>query len=67
MLIALRGTSILESEMMTRDQMRGTTPWTRDSIELAIPARATDVEIGAMLQGVGTMWIDDFELEVVDR
>jgi len=67
MLIALRGTSILESEMMTRDQVRGTTPWTKRSIELAIPKQATHVEIGAMLQGVGTMWVDDFELEVLDR
>lgn len=67
MLIAVRGSSILESDLMNKRQIRGTTPWTRYSIELAIPARATGVEIGAMLQGTGTVWIDDFELEVVKQ
>jgi hypothetical protein len=66
-LIAVRGSSILESELMRKSQIRGTTPWTRYSIELAIPASATGVEIGAMLQGEGTLWIDDVELEVVKQ
>jgi len=67
LLIAVRGSSILESELMKKRQIRGTTPWTRYSIELAIPARATGVEIGVMHQGTGTVWIDDFELEVVKQ
>lgn len=67
LLIAVRGSSILESELMKKRQIRGTTPWTRYSIELAIPARATGVEIGVMHQGTGTVWIDDLELEVVKQ
>jgi len=67
LLIAVRGSSILESELMKKRQIRGTTPWTHYSIELAIPARATGVEIGVMHQGTGTVWIDDLELEVVKQ
>lgn len=66
MLIALRGSSILESELMQRSQVRGTTPWTQRSIELSIPKQANNIEIGAMLQGPGTVWIDEVKLEVVD-
>jgi hypothetical protein len=65
-IIAVQGSSILESEMMRGSKLRGTTPWKRYTIELAIPARATGVEVGAMLQGGGTVWIDDLELEVVE-
>jgi hypothetical protein len=40
-----------------------TTPWTRYSVRLAIPAGSTSVvEIGAMLQGGGTLWVDDVAL-----
>jgi len=40
-----------------------TTPWKRYSVRLAIPANSTSVvEIGAMLQGGGTLWVDDVEL-----
>lgn len=65
-LVAVQGSAILESEMMRGSKLRGTTPWTRHTIELAIPARATGVEVGAMLQGGGTAWIDDLELEIVE-
>jgi len=40
-----------------------TTPWKRYSVRLAIPANSTSVvEIGVMLQGGGTLWVDDVEL-----
>jgi hypothetical protein len=42
--------------------VKGTTGWTRYTITLAIPERAERVEIGAMLQGKGSLWLDDVEL-----
>ena len=33
-------------------------------ITLAIPAAADEIELGAMMQGKGTAWLDDVELHV---
>jgi hypothetical protein len=40
----------------------GTRDWKRYSVRLAIPRSTSVVEIGAMLQGDGTLWLDDAEL-----
>lgn len=37
---------------------KGTTPWTRYDIELAVPAEAQAVYFGALLAGDGTAWVD---------
>jgi len=66
-LTAMRGSSILAWEFMKRDRLRGTSDWQRVSIELALPARTTRLEAGATLEGAGTAWVDDFELEIVER
>lgn len=66
-LTAMRGSSILAHEFMKRDRLRGTNDWKRVSIELALPARTTRLEVGATLEGAGTAWVDDFELEIVER
>lgn len=66
-LTAMRGSSILAWEFMKRARLRGTTDWQRVSIELALPARTTRLEAGATLEGAGTAWVDDFELEIVER
>lgn len=66
-LMALRGSSFLAHEFMKKSRVRGTTDWTRYTIELALPPATTRLEIGATLEGGGTTWIDDFELEVVER
>lgn len=65
-LTAMRGSSIIAYEFMKRSRVRGTRDWTRVSIDLALPARTTRIELGAMLEGDGTVWVDDFELEVLD-
>ena len=64
-LMALRGSSFLAHEFMKRSRIRGTTDWTRYTIELKVPPATTRLELGAMLEGAGTIWIDDFELEVL--
>ncbi|MEO8484717.1 MAG: hypothetical protein ABI585_00120 [Betaproteobacteria bacterium] len=66
-LMALRGSSFLAHEFMKRSRIHGTNDWTRYTIELAVPAATTRLELGAMLEGAGTVWVDDFEFEVVDR
>ena len=66
-LTAMRGSSILAWEFMKRDRLRGTSDWQRVSIELALPARTTRLEAGATLEGAGTAWVDDFELEIIER
>ena len=66
-LMALRGSSFLAHEFMQKRRAQGTTDWTRYSIELALPPGTNRLEAGATLEGGGTMWVDDFELEVVER
>lgn len=43
---------------------RGTTPWTRYSFEVDVPAEAAEVAFGAILQGNGTAWFDDIKVEI---
>ena len=66
-LSALRGSSFLAHDHMKNARVQGTTDWKRYSIELAVPPRTDRLELGATLEGDGTMWIDDVEFEVVDR
>lgn len=66
-LLALRGSTYLAHEAMKTSRVHGTTDWKLYTIELALPPAATRLEIGATLEGGGTLWVDDFELEVVER
>jgi len=65
-LAAMRGGSFLAHDFMTRSRVRGTTDWQRYSIELKLPPATTRLELGAMLEGAGTLWVDDFEMETVE-
>jgi hypothetical protein len=44
---------------------KGTRGWQRYAISLPVPPGTERAEIGAMLQGKGTLWLDDVELEFV--
>ncbi len=66
-LTAMRGSSIIAHEFMKKSRLRGTGDWKRASIELALPARTTRLEAGATLEGDDTVWVDDFEFEVIER
>ena len=61
---AMQGGATVAHNHMKDAAVKGTTDWRRYEITLAIPAAATQVEIGAMLHGPGTMWLDDVELTV---
>ncbi|HEY8243754.1 MAG: hypothetical protein ACHQJ7_10780 [Vicinamibacteria bacterium] len=65
-LSALRGSSFIAHEHMKKTRVRGTTDWKRYTIELKLPPATTRLELGATLEGAGTVWVDDFELEVVE-
>jgi hypothetical protein len=65
-LAALRGGAFLAHDFMSRSRVRGTTDWQRYTVELKLPPATTRLELGAMLEGAGTLWVDDFELEVVE-
>ncbi|MEP6621585.1 MAG: hypothetical protein ABJE47_19820 [bacterium] len=45
--------------------LSGTTDWHEASVVLDVPTNALGIVIGAMLQGGGTLFIDDIKLEVV--
>ena len=52
------------NNFMADAAVKGTTGWKRYTITLPVPSNAELVEIGAMMQGKGTLWLDDVELEV---
>ncbi len=44
----------------------GTSGWSRIAVEFVVPAAANLFEVGAILEGPGTLWIDDARLEVLE-
>jgi len=61
-ILALGNGATLANNFMAASAVKGTTPWTRYTITLAIPPRTDRVEVGAMLHGKGSLWLDDVEL-----
>lgn len=58
-----------ESDSLAFDNMsgrgaRGTTPWTRYQIELAVPAGARGIYFGVLHPGDGTAWFDGLSVEI---
>lgn len=43
----------------------GSTTWRRVELPMEIPADAAQMELGIRLQGEGTLWADDFSIEVL--
>jgi hypothetical protein len=54
----------LANNFMSDAPVKGTTAWKRYSITLPVSANAEFIEVGAMMQGKGTLWLDDVELSV---
>lgn len=48
-----------------RSYLGGTMEWTPVLVELAVPANASTILVGALSTGRGTMWVDDVRLEIV--
>jgi hypothetical protein len=45
--------------------LAGTNDWSQARVRLAVPPGTSVVEVSAMLQGPGTLWIDDAKLDVL--
>lgn len=58
---------ILGFDNMDSRPVSGTTDWRMYEIVLDVPAAAKNIAFGFFLVGTGTVWADDFALEVVDR
>jgi hypothetical protein len=54
----------LANNFMSDAPVKGTTTWKRYTITLPVSANAEFIEVGAMMQGKGTLWLDDVELSV---
>ena len=48
---------------MDRRGVSGTSPWTQYTIEFDVPEDATRIFYGAVLTGIGTVWVDNLKIE----
>lgn len=62
---AKKGGSPLAYNDLSAHLISGSSEWTRREVVVAIPKDAEHVEVGIMLRGKGSVWLDDVELEVV--
>ncbi|MBB6093971.1 hypothetical protein HNQ60_002852 [Povalibacter uvarum] len=58
---------VMGFDNMDSRPVTGTTQWRRYEIVVDVPAAAKNIAFGFFLFGTGTVWADDFALEVVDR
>jgi hypothetical protein len=57
----------LAFDNMQNRPVRGTSDWGRYEVVLDVPESASDVVIGALVVGKGTIWLDNLRLEEVDK
>jgi len=57
----------LAFDAMANHPTWGTTDWHRCDLVFDVAPEAADVAFGVHLSGPGTIWADDFKIEVVDR
>ena len=65
-LLVLASGATLAQNFMLDKPVKGTTPWTKYTLTLPVAKNADAVEVGAMMRGKGSLWLDDVELEFVD-
>jgi hypothetical protein len=58
---------ILAFDNMEDRPATGTTAWKKYEIVLDVPEAAQHIALGALFEGKGQIWADDFKLEVVER
>ncbi|MBS1996720.1 MAG: hypothetical protein JSS86_10430 [Cyanobacteria bacterium SZAS LIN-2] len=58
--------SYLSFDNMQDRPITGSTDWTSHDVVLDVPEESTNIAFGVLLCGVGTVWMDDFEFQVVD-
>ena len=64
-LLMMQGGATLAQNFMLDAPVKGTTGWKRYTITLPVAKGADRIEVGAMMQGRGSVWFDDVELEFV--
>lgn len=57
----------LSFDNMNDRPIKGTTDWQKCEIVLSVPASATNIAFGALLDGTGQIWFDEINFEVVDN
>ena len=57
---------VVASNAMARHWSPGTTAWTPHSIVIDVPDSAEVIMVGAALMNIGSVWVDDVAIEVVD-
>lgn len=60
------GDQILEAQQMDGRRVRGDQEWQQVSVQLKVPAAGWWLQIGAMLEDDGILWVDDLALELMD-
>ncbi len=57
-----QGSRMVAFDNMDRRGVSGTSPWTRYTVELDVPDGATRIFYGALLTGIGTVWVDNLAI-----
>jgi hypothetical protein len=57
----------LSFDNMHDRSIKGTTEWKKYEIVLSVPASATNIAFGALLDRTGQIWFDEINFEVVDN
>jgi hypothetical protein len=60
-------TKSLSFDNMADRPIKGTTTWTKCEIVLDVPATASMLAYGALLDGTGQIWFDNMKFEIVDN
>lgn len=55
---------MLQFDNMQNRKIQGTIDWKKYSIKLPLPADATTIFVGALHNGTGQVWADNFELKI---
>ena len=58
--------AVLAFDNMQNRGIKGTNDWTKYEVVLFVPAEATSISYGVLLDGTGQIWFKDLKLEVVD-
>lgn len=61
-----RDRSIISLDNMWKRPIRGTTDWKHYDVVLDVPESATNIAFGILLDGPGTVWMNDVKFDIVD-
>lgn len=59
-------TKVLAFDNMQNRGIKGTNDWKKYEIVLYVPAGATNMSYGVLLDGIGQIWFKDVQLQIVD-